>query len=51
VLDSGVWPARRTFYIDPKGIIAFVDRDVTTASHGKDVAKKLGELGAPKKTP
>ncbi len=41
--------ARTTFYIGTDGKIAFVDRDVSTKSHGADVAAKLAALGAPKK--
>ena len=40
--------ARTTFYIDAAGTIAFIDSDVHPSSHGKDVARKLAELGATK---
>jgi len=40
--------ARTTFYIDAAGKIAFIDSDVHPSSHGKDVARKLAELGATK---
>ncbi len=37
-----------TIYIDPKGNIAYVDRNVKARRHGKDVVKKLEELGVGK---
>ncbi len=49
VLGPMGFAARATVYIDAAGKIAFIDRDVKTASHGKDIAAKLAELGAPKK--
>ena len=42
-------PERWTFYIDKEGIIKHIDTKVTPKEHGKDVAKKLDELGVPKK--
>ena len=36
---------RWTFYIGPDGKILFVDKAVSTATAGADIAKKLGELG------
>jgi peroxiredoxin Q/BCP len=44
-------PSRTTFYIDAAGKIAHVDSSVSTSRHGKDIAAKLAELGAPKKAP
>lgn len=41
-------PFRHTIYIDPKGKILYVDKKVKARSHGKDVVKKLEELGVPK---
>lgn len=43
--------SRTTFYVGADGKILFVDRDVSTSSHGADVAKKLGELGVKKRGP
>lgn len=40
---------RWTFYIDKDGKILYVDKNVNTAEHGKDIAKKLDELGVDKK--
>jgi peroxiredoxin Q/BCP len=40
---------RWTFYIDKDGVIRHIDKMVNTPSHGKDIAKKLDELGIPKK--
>jgi peroxiredoxin len=42
-------PERWTFFIDAKGHVAFIDQTVNTKTHGADVAKKLVELGVPKK--
>jgi len=42
-------PERWTFYIDKEGVIKEIDKKVTPKDHGKEVAKKLEELGIPKK--
>lgn len=42
-------PERWTFYIGKDGVIQHIDQKVTAKDHGKDVAKKLEELGVPKK--
>ena len=42
-------PERWTFYIDKDGVVKFIDKKVTTDSHGEDIAKKLEELGVAKK--
>jgi peroxiredoxin Q/BCP len=39
---------RRTFYIDPEGVIRRVDDDVDPATHGAHVARTLAELGFPR---
>lgn len=40
--------ARRwTFYIDPTGKIAFIDKAVHPASSGEDIVAKLKELNVP----
>ena len=42
--------ARRwTFYIDREGVIREIDRDVDVDSAGQDIARKLGELGFPRR--
>jgi peroxiredoxin Q/BCP len=42
--------ARRwTFYIGADGKILSIDKEVKTATHGSDVAEKLGTLGVKKK--
>jgi peroxiredoxin Q/BCP len=41
--------ARNTYYIGKDGKILAIDTAVKTASHGSDVAKRLGELGVEKK--
>ena len=40
---------RYTVYIGKDGKILFIDKKVTAASHGTDVAAKLKELGVAKK--
>lgn len=40
---------RWTFYIGKDGKILYIDKQVNTAEHGKDIAKKLDELGVDKK--
>jgi peroxiredoxin Q/BCP len=42
--------ARRwTFYIDPAGKIAFIDKAVKPASSGQDIVAKLKELSVPER--
>ena len=42
--------ARRwTYYIDPTGKIAFIDKAVKPATSGQDIVAKLGELKVPTK--
>jgi len=42
--------ARRwTFYIDPAGKIAAIDKEVNPATSGQDIVKKLAELKVPKR--
>ena len=40
---------RWTYYIDPTGKIAFVDKAVKPATSGQDIVVKLGELNVPKR--
>ena len=42
-------PERWTFYISKDGLIQHIDQKVNAKDHGKDMAKKLEELGIPKK--
>jgi thioredoxin-dependent peroxiredoxin len=44
-----LFPERWTFYIGADGNIAFIDKKVSAKTHGNDIAKKLVELGVPKK--
>jgi len=46
---GGMYAKRWTFYVDKGGVIRFVDRNVQTASAGKDIAAKLDELSFPKR--
>ena len=40
---------RWTFYIDRNGIVREIDKKVSTKTAGQDIARKLGELGFPKR--
>ena len=40
---------RWTFYIGKDGKVLYVDKEVKPDSAGEDVARKLAELGVPKK--
>src|SRR5204862_4763903 len=40
---------RWTFYIDPTGKIAFIDKAVKPATSGQDIVAKLEELKVPKR--
>lgn len=42
--------SRWTFYIGADGRILFIDKQVSTVTHGKAVAQKLAELGVRKRT-
>lgn len=42
------WPHRWTFYIGADGNILAIDKDVQTATHGEDIARRLEELGVAK---
>ncbi len=46
---AGLFARRWTFYIDRDGTLRAIDQDVSTASAGQDIARKLGELGFPKR--
>jgi peroxiredoxin Q/BCP len=41
---GGLYARRWTFYIDSKGIIRRIDKDVDTKTHGQEVVKALSEL-------
>jgi len=55
----GVFPAdapperqfarRWTFYIDPSGKIAMIDKQIRPASSGQDIVVHLGELNVPER--
>ena len=47
---GGLYARRITFYIDREGVIREVDRNVAVATAGQDIARKLGELGFPKRS-
>lgn len=45
VLSAMGFAKRWTFYIDKNGIITKIDKDVSTATAGPDLARHLAELG------
>ena len=46
---GGLYARRWTFYIDREGVLRAIDKEVRVDSAGQDIAKKLGELGFPKR--
>ena len=46
---GGFFAKRWTFYIDAKGTIVAIDKNVKTATAGEDIARRLAELGYPKR--
>ena len=42
---GGFYAKRWTFFIDSKGIIRRIDKNVDPKTHGQDVVKALSELG------
>ncbi len=48
---GGGYARRWTFYIDSEGVIREIDRDVRVESAGQDIARKLAELGFPRRDP
>jgi peroxiredoxin Q/BCP len=47
--DGGLFAKRWTFYIDASGVIREIDTRVSTADAGEVMARKLAELGFPKR--
>ena len=39
---------RRTFYIDPQGVIRHLEEDVDPATHGEQIVRTLADLGFPR---
>ena len=46
---GGLFAKRWTFYIDATGVIREIDKTVSTATAGQDIARKLRELGFPRR--
>jgi len=46
---GGLFARRSTFYIDRDAVVRFVDEDVNVATAGQDIARRLGELGIPRR--
>jgi len=40
---------RWTFYIDESGVVRYVDKQVKTGTAGQDIARRLAELGFPRR--
>ena len=49
VLSERGFANRRTYFIDPEGVIARVDREVDPRTAGADLVKHLDALGVPRK--
>ncbi len=47
---GGLYARRWTFYIDREGTIREIDKNVSVGTAGQDIARKLGELGFPKRS-
>ena len=46
---GGLYARRWTFYIDSDGVIREIDKDVRVETAGQDIARKLAELGFPRR--
>ena len=46
---GGLFAKRWTFYIDRDGVIRAIDQNVSPATAGQDIVRRLGELGFPKR--
>ena len=46
---AGLYARRWTFYIDADGIVREIDKDVQVETAGQDIARKLAELGFPRR--
>jgi thioredoxin-dependent peroxiredoxin len=49
VTDTRPVAYRWTFYIGPDGKLLYVDKAISTATAGADIAKRLAELGVKKR--
>ena len=49
VAGLGGYAKRWTFYVDKDGIVRAIDTEISTHTAGQDIARKLAELGFPKK--
>ena len=47
---GGLYSKRWTFYVDAKGTLRAIDKQVQPATAGADILRKLEELGFPKRT-
>ncbi len=51
VLSDGGHARRWTFYIDPDGNVADIDRQVQPAQAGREILRRLRKLGIPRRPP
>jgi len=48
VLSDSGFAKRQTFYIDPQGKLALIDRDVSPQTAGAELVANLEKLGVPR---
>lgn len=46
---GGLFARRWTFYIDREGVIRHIDKHVNVESAGQDIARRLADLGFPRR--
>ncbi len=51
VLSERGFAKRWTYYVDPEGVIARIDREVDPRTAGTDLVRHLDSLGVPRKDP
>lgn len=49
VAGLGGYAKRWTFYVDAQGVVRAIDTEVATDTAGRDIARKLAELGFPRR--
>ena len=47
--EDQAFAARWTFYIGVDGRVIYIDKQVSPAAHGKEIAARLAELGVPRR--
>jgi peroxiredoxin Q/BCP len=46
---GGLFAKRWTFYVDREGMVRYVDRRVNVETAGQDMARRLADLGFPRR--